>query len=98
MLVGIIRNSGYTAALRVFVFLYGRFRMANRVSPESQLMIGMFNFAKNIVTIALGIVLGGYLILQIAEYRTKEILTKFQQQMQNAGPVDPPLGIRPPPK
>jgi len=68
--------------------------MPARVSPEAQLMIGIFTFAKNIVTIALGIVLGGYLILQIAEYRANELLTKFQGQMQHAAPLNPPPGIQ----
>ena len=70
----------------------GEFKMARRVSPESEIMLGLFNFVKNIVTTALGIVLGGYLILQIAEYRAKEMLTKFQEQVQHAAPrnLQPP--------
>lgn len=67
----------------------GDFRMASRVPPETKVMIGLFNFVKNIVTIALGIVLGGYLILQIAEYRAKELMTKFQEQRRHAIPRDP---------
>jgi len=47
-------------------------------------MIGLFTFAKNIVTIALGIVLGGYLILRIAEYRANDVMAKFRESAQSA--------------
>jgi hypothetical protein len=67
--------------------------MPPRVTPEAQLMIGLFTFAKNIVTIALGIVLGGYLILRIAEYRAKDMMAKFQESVQSA-PRNP-AGVRP---
>lgn len=56
--------------------------MAQRISPETELMIGIFNFFKNIVIVALGVVLGAYLLLEIAEYRTKEAVTRLQEQMQ----------------
>jgi len=69
--------------------------MSARVSPETQLMIGMLNFIKNIVTIALGIVLGGYLMLQIAEHRAKETLTKFRENLQQNAPQNPKPQIHP---
>ena len=71
--------------------------MANRITPEAQLMIGIFEFAKNIVTIALGIVLGGYLILRIAEYRAHDMLMQFRANLQSSTPHKPPAGIRPMP-
>ena len=61
--------------------------MANRITPEAQLMTGLFVFFKNIVTIALGIVLGGYLILKIAEYRAHDLLKEFRESQRNAMPL-----------
>ena len=69
--------------------------MANRTTPEAQLMIGIFEFAKNIVTIALGIVLGSFLIMQIAEYRAREIMMNVRENLQNSTPHKPPAGILP---
>lgn len=71
--------------------------MANRVAPEAQLMIGIFTFAKNIVTIALGIVLGGYLILQIAEHRAQQMLTQFRENLQDVTHRNQSPGIPPRP-
>lgn len=56
--------------------------MKQRISPETELLVGIFNFIKNIVTVALGVVLGAYLLLQIAEYRAKEAVKRFQQEMR----------------
>lgn len=58
--------------------------MANRITPEAQLMTGLFVFIKNIVTIALGIVLGGYLILKIAEHKAQDMVRAFEEGQRNA--------------
>ena len=60
--------------------------MVNRITPEAQLMTGLFVFFKNIVTIALGIVLGGYLILKIAEHKAQDMVRALQESQRNAVP------------
>lgn len=69
--------------------------MANRITPEAQLMLGIFEFAKNFVTIVLGIALGSYLILQIAEYIAREMEKSVRENLQNSAPHNAPAGIRP---
>lgn len=69
--------------------------MASRITPEAQLMLGIFEFAKNVVTIALGIALGSFLIMQIAEYRARKIMMNVRENLQNSTPHNPPAGIHP---